>query len=70
MEGEKLGVFDSPQGDTSSKRIAGIALVVLGIVAGIVGAWVGNALMVDYSKYVVGLGAGLLSVGVLEHLKK
>ena len=61
-------LLKSPQGDTSSKRVAGLVLVVLGIGAGLVGAWRQNALLVEYAKYVIGLGSGLLAVGVVEHL--
>jgi hypothetical protein len=61
-------LLKSPQGDTSSKRVAGIVLVALGIGAGLVGAWRQNSLLVEYAKYVIGLGSGLLAVGVVEHL--
>ena len=66
---EEKGLFRSPQGDVSSKRVVGFALIVVGVVAGFVGAGISNVLLVDYAKWIVGFGSGLVGVGVLEHLR-
>jgi len=64
------GLLQSPQGDVSSKRIAGLVLVVAGVVIGFIGAFGGNMELVDYSKWIAITGAGLLGIGVVEHLSK
>jgi hypothetical protein len=66
---EDKGLLRSPQGDVSSKRVAGLVLIVIGVTAGFVGAGIGNALLVDYAKWIVGFGSGLLGLGMFEHLR-
>ena len=64
------GLLQSPQGDTSSKRVAGLILVVSGVVIGFIGAFTTNMVLVDYSKWIAIIGAGLLGIGVIEHIGK
>ena len=60
-------LLKSPQGDTSSKRVAGIALVAVGLGWGLWGSIRGTPLMVEYARWVVVSGAALLGIGVFEH---
>lgn len=67
---ENKGVFNSPQGDVSSKRVAGFVFGGLGIVSMLYGGFAGNALMVDVGTTFLIAAGGLLGVGVLEHIGK
>lgn len=59
-------MLQDSSGNTSSKRIAGMILVVVGVVGGAVGAWQQNAQLVDYGKWLAVSGAALLGIGVFE----
>lgn len=67
MEGK--GVFDSPQGDVSSRRIAGYVLAPLGVVAMVYGGVTGNELLVRVGQSFLYTGGILLGLGTLDHLK-
>jgi len=67
MEGKMI---QSPQGDISSKRVAGLSLAGLAIVSMIVGAFTQNALLVDVGETFLYAGGGLLGIGVFEHLRR
>lgn len=63
------GVFQDSNGNISSKRVFGAVAIVVGLVAGYFGAFRDISLVVDYSKWIVGFGAGILGLGVFERLK-
>ena len=64
------GLLQSPQGDVSAKRVAGLVLVGAGVVLGFVGAFQNNIELISYSKWIAITGAGLLGIGVVEHINK
>ena len=70
MQAEIKSLVTSPQGDVSSKRVAGIILIAIGVGWGLWGSLRGTSLMVQYAQWIVGFGAGLIGVGVVEHLKR
>lgn len=53
-------------GKLSSKRVAGYTLMVIAVLSGIYGAFTGNDLLVDYSKWLVTTGAATVVSGVAE----
>jgi len=61
-----MTLFKDVNGNLSSKRVAGYALMGIAVVAGFVGAFLGNALLVDYSKWILTTGAAAVIAGVAE----
>jgi len=59
-------MFNDVNGNLSSKRVAGAVLMGISVVLGVVGAVTGNAMMVDYSKWIVITGAASIVAGVAE----
>ena len=59
----------SPQGDLSSKRVAGYFLGVWGVVCMTWGALAHNADLMSAGRTFLITGAGLLGVGVVEHMR-
>lgn len=57
------------KGDMSSKRVFGGAVIIMGIIMGFWGAIAGNAILVDYSKWLIGFGTGVLGLGVFEKMR-
>ena len=53
-------------GNASSKRVAGYALMALAVVGGVVGSIMKNAMLVDFCKWVIITGAGAVIAGVAE----
>jgi hypothetical protein len=61
--------FHDSNGDVSSKRIFGSAVILSGLVFGFWGGATGRTELVDYSKWIIGFGSGLLGFGVFEKMK-
>ena len=61
-----MGLLKDVNGSLSSKRVAGYVLMSIAVVAGFVGAIIGNAMLVDYAKWLVVTGAGSVIAGVAE----
>lgn len=61
-----MGLFEDVNGNLSSKRIAGFVLMGIAVVSGLVGAFIGNVMLVDYAKWLVITGAGAVIAGVAE----
>ena len=59
-------MFKDVNGSVSSKRVTGAVLMVISVALGVVGAVTGNAMMVDYSKWIVITGAASIVAGVAE----
>ena len=53
-------------GNVSSKRVAGYILLGVSIVGGFVGAFINNAMLVDYCKWLAVTGALPLVVTIAE----
>ena len=58
--------FQDSKGNDSSKRIFGAVIVITGVVMAYWGAIVSNPSLMDYSKWAIGFGTGLLAIGVVE----
>lgn len=58
--------YQDVHGDVSSKRIFGAAIVLVGLALAVTGTVMRMESALDYSKWALGFGAGLLGVGVLE----
>jgi hypothetical protein len=60
------GLMRDVNGNLSSKRVAGYVLMSASLLAGFVGAVLGNTVLVDYSKWVLTTGAASVIAGVAE----
>lgn len=60
------GLLRDANGNASSKRVAGYVLMGLALAGGLVGAIIGNAMLVDFAKWVIVTGAGAVVAGVAE----
>ena len=66
MKGLLKGLLKDVNGNASSKRVAGYVLMGLALIGGVVGAIIGNSMLVDFSKWVIVTGAGAVIAGVAE----
>ena len=53
-------------GNASSKRVAGYVLLGLALAGGLVGAFMKNAMLVDFCKWILGGGVVSVVAGVAE----
>lgn len=60
------GLLRDVNGNASSKRWAGYVLMALAVVGGIVGAFIKNQMLVDFSKWLIISGVGAVIAGVAE----
>jgi len=58
--------YHDSAGNVSSKRIAGAIVTLTGVAMAFWGASTTNVVLIDYSKWAIGFGAGLLAIGVVE----
>ena len=65
---ESKGLFRSVDGDVSSKRVAGFALVALGVGTMLAGGITQNAVLVGVGQSYLITGGGLLGVTAFEHI--
>lgn len=63
------GLLQDSNGNVSSKRVFGGVVILMGIIMGFWGAIAGNTVLVEYSKWLIGLGSGVLSFGVFEKMR-
>jgi len=61
-----MTLFKDVNGNLSSKRVAGVILMGISVALGVIGSIIGNAMMVDYSKWIVITGAASIVAGVAE----
>lgn len=61
-----MGLFYDSNGNVSSKRVFGGMVIITGVVMGFWGGFAQNMALIDYSKWVIGFGSGLLGFGVFE----
>lgn len=60
------GLLNDVNGKSSGKRVAGYTLLAVALAAGLYGAFTGNALLVDYAKWMLTTGAASVIAGVAE----
>lgn len=63
------GLIQDTQGNISSKRVFGGLVIITGIIMGFWGAIAANPVLVDYSKWLIGFGSGVLGMGVFEKMR-
>lgn len=63
------GLIQDSNGNVSSKRVLGSAVILTGIIFGFWGGFASNPELIDYSKWIIGFGSGLLGFGVFEKLR-
>lgn len=63
------GLLQDSNGNISSKRVFGGLVVLVGVIMGFWGGFLQNSELIEYSKWAIGFGSGLLSVGVFEKMK-
>ncbi len=60
------GLLKDVNGNLSSKRLAGYVLMGLSVIGGMVGCIVDNAMLVDFSKWLILSGMAAVVAGVAE----
>lgn len=63
------GMFQDSSGNVSSKRILGALVIFSGVIFGFWGGFSGRVELIDFSKWIIGFGSGLLGFGVFEKLR-
>jgi hypothetical protein len=59
-------LFRDKNGKLSSKRVIGFALTMVALGAGFAGAFVQNAMLVDFAKWIIAAGGLEIIAGVAE----
>jgi hypothetical protein len=63
------GLLQDSNGNISSKRVFGGVILATGIIMGFWGAIAQNLALVDYSKWLIGFGSGVIGMGVFEKMR-